>query len=338
LYLPLPDEVSSVYLVAGPLNENLAVPNDAIELFGRIEDSAGEALGGALDFNGDGQNDVLIGAPALMGNRVGGAFVVHGPVTEDLDLDSADSWFEGVQPGYGEGRSVAGVADMNGDGRDEVLMGQSGLQGGQGPHVAWLFLGGEGSTRRVTEADDTFSAEKGEYSHPMTVTGLGDVDGDGYGDCALGSTVENNYEGKVWVIAGGLNAGTGAGLDAAIATIDSEQSGDRLGAAIAGPGDLNGDGFAEVLIGMPEASLTDVVRNEGRNTLLYGPLIGRTDVSLESSSIRVLSGELEGQRAGQGLGAAGDVNGDGYVDLFLSSSALGGQAWIFFTGLAETGS
>ena len=335
LYVHAPEVRSTVYLLPGPVLENAVVPNHSIELFGEIEDSAGQSLGGPLDFNGDGVGDLLVGTPALMETRQGGAALLWGPITEDKGLEESDMFFVGDAVGQGQGRAVAGVPDIDGDGLDEVLIGQSGGQSWDtGVFSAVLFMGQVSSgTIAYTDAETIIEGSSGEYGTTMSVAGLGDVDGDGYGDWAVGSELEENYAGKVVMFAGGREYGSEESWGGADATWVGARAGDRLGRDISVLGDVYGTGLSGLLMGAPMASVGETSEQQGIAYGAVGPVSGLYDLSLADGDLLGFMGVSANQRVGSTVSGGGDVNGDGYADVLVSGGSESLVSGLFMGGL-----
>jgi hypothetical protein len=258
-------------------------------------DGFGSAVRDAGDVNDDGRSDVIVGAPGDDNNGIdsGSARVFSG-------IDGTILYsFVGAAAGDAFGTSVAGAGDVNGDGFDDLIAGAPGNDAvANNAGRAVVFSGRDGSvlyTRDGGAANDRF----GE-----SVSGAGDVNGDGYDDFIVGSPGDDT-----------------AGTDFGAARIYSGRTGALLrthlgvarsfGAAVAGAGDANGDGFADVVIGEPEAG----VALRGIVWLFSG---------LDGSLLQTASGLAIFDLLGSSVGPAGDVNGDGFADYFAlaSSSAL----------------
>ena len=134
-----------------------------------------------------------------------------------------------------------------------------------------------------------------------------DDDCDGLGDC--GGPSEDD-DGEPW---DGKYSG-------------SEMS--EMGASVAGAGDVNGDGFADLLIGTPgvEDSEGDEI---GGAALIYGPAPSSYALGEALSGVARLTGTVAGGRAGEVVSSAGDLNGDGYADLLIGAPEAGVR-WLYW--------
>jgi hypothetical protein len=146
----------------------------------------------------------------------------------------------------------------------------------------------------------------------------GDFDGDGVGDVAVGGPFGGDgLEGLTYVIGGEVSGST---LSVAIAQALGEVGGDRAGIALASPGDVDGDGTSELIVGAPGSDQSGT--NAGAAYLIFGPLSGA--IALGDSAL-VLHGASSSHEAGTAV-AGGDVDGDGVGDVVVGAPrhTLGG--------------
>jgi hypothetical protein len=283
-------------------------------------DYFGSSVASAGDLNGDGYNDVIVGAPYndAAGTDAGRAYVFYGGFAMD---GTADLTLTRAAAGDNFGNCVAGAGDVNGDGYSDVIVGARGTGGGAGS--AFVYYGGAtvtyaGGLAGVV-ADDRFG-----YS----VSSAGDVNGDGYGDVIVGARSND---------AGGADAGRAyiyfgsATWDAtADVTLTGAAAGDNFGQCAASAGDVNGDGYGDVVVG---ANLNDAGGTDAGRAYLYMNSLTGTDIPDE-----FFSGGAAGVRFGYSVAGAGDVNGDGYADVIVGApnnpagAANAGRAYICFGG------
>ncbi|MFT5457462.1 MAG: hypothetical protein ACI9K2_003956 [Myxococcota bacterium] len=243
----------------------------------------GEAL--ALgDFDGDGLDDLAAGAP-----EAGTVTVYAGTGRGLADVPA------GVLTHAGDrfGLSLH-TLDANGDGHADLLVGQ-----GEGAGAAHLFLGGPDGLAAepawsVSDDPDALGLQLG------SVLGSVDVDGDGRDDALIGAPGSDRVH---------LFFGTLSGLSPAPDWTREAVDG-RLGAAVVGFDDLNGDGYGDFAIGAPEWSNEAV--NAGRVEVYYG------GEELPAGADAVLVGPMERARLGDAL-AAVDADGDGFTDLAVGA-------------------
>ena len=279
--------------------------------------SFGWSVSTAGDVNGDGYSDVVVGA-YLDNNggqtNEGTARVFLG--TANGISTTAAALLEGNANGVWFGRSVATAGDVNGDGYGDVMVGASLVTAGQAQEGAVrLFLGsstGVGSLPALQWELNVAGANLGESINPA-----GDVNGDGYTDVVLGARIYGSG-GAVAVFHGGT-LGT-APLASMSRTGPAANA--FLGRSVANAGDVNGDGYSDLLIGVPGAG------NGGEAHLHYGSAAGPS-----SAPSQVLQNNVAGSAFGTSVASAGDVNGDGYADVIVGAPANGnGTAHIHLGG------
>ncbi|MCC7013164.1 MAG: FG-GAP repeat protein [Planctomycetes bacterium] len=253
----------------------------------------GQSVDGAGDVTGDGRADLIVGAPygkASVTSNVGEARLFNGVTGAVIRTHNAP---QGVAVfGY----SVSGAGDINQDGWDDVIVGapQSSYVG-QDSGRAWVFSGKTGATLRTF--DGTTS---GEY-FGVCVDGGGDVDNDGYPDVVIGSPFADyngGNSGSVFVYSGRT-----WGL---LYNFKGTASADELGRSCAWAGDVDGDGWADVVGG---AKYKDQTVGNGGMARVWS---GRTGAALFS-----VYGSVVDEQLGHAVAGGGDVNGDGLDDFVV---------------------
>jgi len=235
---------------------------DSTLLYRKDGTSSGDELGfsvaGAGDVNGDGKDDFIIGAPfASPGGFIlaGSAFVYSGATGGLLYQKNGAAGSELL------GSSVAGAGDINADGRADFIVGAPGASpnGLGAAGSAYIYSGADGTL--LFQKDGTAIGDNlGSYG---TVSGAGDVNGDGRPDFIIGAYGADP--------SGRINAGSAfvfSGIDGLLLSqIDGDSAGDNLG-SVAGAGDINGDGRTDVILGAP-GSKPDGLTNAG-SAYVYG--------------------------------------------------------------------
>jgi hypothetical protein len=329
-----------VFGTAAPTNVDLVALGQAgFRIDGAAAgDEAGTAVAGAGDVNQDGHADVIVGARFAGNNRrpySGSAYVVFGraePGTVDLvALDQAGFRIDGAAESDLAGWSVAGVGDVNGDGWTDVMVGArfAGNRGRAGSGSAYVVFG-----RKTPTTVDLASLGQAGFRIDGAAAGdlaagsvarAGDLNGDGRADVLVGARGADNNDrigsGSAYVVFG-RRAPTNvdlAALGRAGFRIDGAAAGDRAAYSVAGPGDVNGDGRADAMIGAHYAD-NDAREDSGSAYVVFGR-DGPTNVDLAAlgrAGFRI-DGAAVGDGAGWAVAEAGDLNEDGRDDVLLGA-------------------
>jgi hypothetical protein len=298
--------------------------------------SLGSSVAGAGDVNGDGYSDVIVGAVVFDNGETneGRAFVYHGSA---LGLAASSGWTaESDQSTAAYGYSVATAGDVNGDGFSDVIVGAYLFDNGQADEGrAFVYLGsatGLSATVAWTAESDQAIARFG-----VSVGAAGDVNGDGYSDVIVGADLYDNGrtdEGRAFVY-----LGSATGLSASVAwSAESNQAGAWFGHSVATAGDVNGDGYSDVIVGAYQ--FDNGQTDEGRAFVYLGSATG-----LSAGVAWTAESAQAGAWFGVSVASAGDVNGDGYSDvivgayLFDNGESAEGRASVYHgsaTGLSAT--
>ena len=270
----------------------------------------GEAVAAAGDVNGDGYGDVIVGANSYTNDQggEGRAFVYLG---SSSGLAAGPAWMaEGDQSNANFGVSVATAGDVNGDGYADVIVGARDWDGGQTDEGrASVYLGSAAGL-------GTSPAWTGESNQPGARFGnavgtAGDVNADGYSDVVVAAVRFNNglgdFSGRAYAY-----LGSASGLaTSAVWTVDSAQGGAQFGVSVGTAGDVNGDGYADVIVG---ANAHDNGATNGRAYVYFGSGSGPS-----VSPAWVKESDQAGANFGVSVATAGDVNGDGYADVIVGA-------------------
>jgi hypothetical protein len=323
---------------------------DAVSAHAQLEsDQANGWLGvgvaGAGDVNGDGYSDVIAGAPLYTAGEAneGAAFVFLGSASgiADGDPGTAATQLESDQLAAFLGWDVAGAGDVDGNGYADVIVGAWQYDAGQtNEGAAFVFLG---SASGIADGDPGTAAAQLESDQAdavlgYSVAGLGDVNGDGYADVIVGAygyDAGEANEGAAFVFLGGVLGIVDGDPGTAAALLESDQAGAELGWSVAGAGDVNGDGYADVIVGAPDYDAGET--NEGAAFVYLGGAEGILDGNPGTAAAQ-LESDQEYAHLGHSVAGAGDVNGDGYADVIVGAygydagEANEGAAFVFLGG------
>ena len=323
-------------------------------------DYSGYSIAAAGDINGDGFADIIVGAHEndRPGNAdAGAAYVVFGHAggfgTIDLGTLTAAQGFkiQGAVTSDLAGIAVAGVGDVNGDGIDDfVVTADRDDAGAQDAGAAYVIFGHTGGFSPIDLATPLTPSQgfkiigdaRFDYAG-RSVSAAGDVNGDGFADIIIGATgvdAGGQDSGAAYVVFGKASGFGTIDLGALAPTdgfeIKGAKASDGAGFSVGGAGDINGDGFADVIVGAFGNDHGGTDRGAAYVIFGHAGSFSSIDVStaLAPSVGFEIFGAHDGDRAGRSVAVAGDVNGDGFDDLIVGAPNVNGTGTASSAGAA----
>ncbi len=300
-----PAQASQVWTVGGDLQQRFRFDGRAsAQMLGFSVASAG-------DLDGDGVDDLIVGAPNAhpKGRRLAGAVLVYSGAT-----GAVIRRFAGQRAGDEIGWAVAGAGDLDGDGVPDLIVGAVGAHPRHLRAAGSVFIFSGATGAQLFRFDG--SAPLDDMGN--SIANGGDVDRDGVPDLVLGARGADPQgrtdAGSVFVFSGATGA--------QILRLDGLVAGEKLGFSVANSGDVDGDGVPDLIVGAPLAD-PGGLRSAGSAFLFSGAtgnLIFRFD------------GEEIEDQLGNSVAGAGDVDGDGTPDLIIGAAAAD------FYGFQDSGS
>ena len=291
------------------------------------QDWFGYSVSGAGDMDGDGYDDVIVGTPVANGHH-GQAYIFRGGPTllGNLDIASASQTVS-ASDAEALGFQVAGVGDVNGDGRDDVLI-------SSGAQKVYIYYGAAtlAAARTTADADATVSdTDAVTKTFGYSASGAGDVDGDGKADIVISKPKAVNG-GKVFVFLGSQLAGAVDSSAASTIITESASVDGSFGTSVVEAGDVDGDGKGDILIGGP---VPGAGADWGRGYVFLGKNL-RAAMAAEDADT-IIIGKAPHDQLGIAVSGAADVNGDGFADIIIGAVPTSlavpnatGHAYIFY--------
>jgi len=332
------------------------------------DDRSGYSVSSAGDVNGDGIDDLIIGANYARPNGIreaGQSYVVFGSnsgfgASFNLSTLNGSNGFalNGIAAGDRSGYSVSSAGDVNGDGFDDLIIGANraspnGIRVAGQSYVVFGSNSGFGASFNLSDLNGSngfaLNGITAYDSSGRSVSSAGDVNGDGIDDLIIGGTggYPNGirFVGKSYVVFGS-NSGFGAGLNlwdlngSNGFAINGIAAYDFSGYSVSSAGDVNGDGIDDLIIGAALASRNGMSL-AGQSYVVFGSNSGfgaSFNLStLNGSNGFAINGIAADDRAGSSVSSAGDVNGDGIDDLIIGAKYadpnginLAGQSYVVF--------
>ena len=291
----------------------------------RASERFGEHLAAGGDLNDDGYDDLIVRGRLGTSTGIDHLYIFHGS-SSGLGSSPQTTLSDASRPTFGG--YLGGRGDLDGDGYADLVA------GGTDPTVT------SGPTSRAYVHHGT-STGVSSTVHTTLLSGLaelaldGDLDGDGYSDLALGVPYDSPggifYQGGLRVHLGSVS-GVGSSVDG---EIQGAAYRDQLGQAVAYAGDVDADGFDDLIVSAWHKSSAGLSRN-GEVYVVHGAATG-----IDPTLVTVMVGDLNGGYVGRSLAGGGDVNSDGYDDVLIGTSAYRtshqGAAWLYLGGTTGVG-
>ena len=281
----------------------------------------GRSVACAGDVNGDGYSDVIVGAERYIYETYnqGAAFVWFGSSgglgANGTPGNSDWRYYGSTQTSNGFGRAVACAGDVNGDGFSDIIISAPYYSSYYRTHdgAVSAFYGSSGGPGGPSR---TYYGGQDYAEFGSSVASAGDVNGDGYSDIIIGAPSYdggNTDEGRVFVYHGSSSGLSGS----ANWTADSNKDGAHLGWSASSAGDVNGDGYSDIVVGAPTYSQD--YTGEGAAFVWHGGSGGLGDSGTPLNADWESYGGQASANFGQSVASAGDVNGDGYADIIVGA-------------------
>ncbi len=296
-------------------------------------DRFGHSTAPAGDVNGDGCDDLAVGAPGQMNTNSIASGMVHVFHGKTGGVESSASWTaEGDSNGDKFGGTVASAGDVNNDGYDDLLVAATGWT--SGPTRAGQIYLYDGGANGLNTSGHSWTRDGSGTNLVLgfTMAGVGDANNDGFDDVAIASTRDfSDLSGYSRVQ---IYHGSASGLPFSYA---QEWAMDRqstlFGRILAPLGDINGDNYDDLAVGEPLNDSSSGASSAGKVWIFTGSSTG-----FSKNPALEIEGEVAGQLFGSAIAAVGDINDDGSPEVLITSLEYGnggGKVHLYYSDQAQ---
>lgn len=339
------ENAGAIYLIYGAasLSNTVNVSQQAQAKFigEDANDNAGKGLA-AGDVNGDGYDDILIGASFADdgGGNSGVAYLIYGTnsLSGNINLSSASAKFIGEAANNFAGWSIA-VDNLNSDNYEDILLSAfaNSNAGGNAAGAVYLIQGSASSLSgdiNLASATAKFIGERASDYAGRAVKFASDVNGDGYNDFLVGAVGDDtgaSGAGAAYLVHGSNSLSGTISLTNAQAKFAGEEAINDFGESLAGVGDADNDGYGDILIGAYQNDEGGEIA--GAAYLIYGSDSLSGNYAASADNIIKFIGEEAGDFAGESFSAIGDLNQDGYAEIAIDASGYGEAGAVYLAYL-----
>lgn len=356
------NDAGAVYILFGKIvtSQTYRLDGDGVDvtILGKVDsDKLGTSLASAGDINADGFDDIIAGAPNNddIASNSGAAYVIFGrpsfSATIQMDGEAGDVTLLGKALDDSFGQIVGGAGDLNGDGFDDLVVGTPQNDDPLLPSdarnsgAAYILYGAASlsATYQMNGAGVSVTIlGKGANDYlGLNVIGMGDTNEDGFDDAVIGARVNDDAAadaGAAYFIFGRFfpsNITLDLADSAENVKVTGKAAADELGFFSGGAGDVNDDGFFDIILGGRLNDDGPGANNDGATYIIYGGVSLPSSIPAGNSDV-TLTGKAAGDRLGASVSGIGDVNYDGFPDMLMGAfqnadiSIQAGAAYILF--------